>query len=129
MLKLMRKNQKGFTLIEVMLVVLIIGIIAVIALPKLLVTINQARNKSCLSNQQAIRTAIEQNWWEEGAYPEATTVAELITELETEGHLPATSTVSATCPGGGTYTYTAADGSFVCSIHLDLTTDVAPPAP
>lgn len=115
-----RKDQKGFTLIEVMLVVIIIGIIAIIALPKLLVTKVTASKKSCISNQQAIRTALEQYEFETGAYPAVGADGGLaVDELVAEGYVRDSGDttgvhLSRVCPAGATYTYVAATGSFIC---------------
>ena len=107
-------------MLEVMLVVIIIGIIAVIALPKLLVTKGEAENASCNSNLQALRTANEQCKWSTGSYGAGgtpATVPNLIADLTTKGYLPADSTASGECPGTGAYTYVEATGSITCSVH------------
>jgi len=108
----LRKNEKGFTLIEVMLVVIIIGIIAIIALPKLLVTKKTAAEKSCLSNIQALRTAVEQHKWDTGTYSVETSASDLVDDL-TPTYLPANSTISGLCPGDGILTYDGA-GTVSC---------------
>ena len=130
----LRKNEKGFTLIEVMLVVIIIGIIAISALPKLLVTKKTAEEKSCLSNLQALGTAIEQYKWDytTGLYPDGTSgsVPTLVGTLTTDGYLPPDSTVSTVCPsddssGSAYYSYvdddddptTTDDGNVYCTEH------------
>jgi general secretion pathway protein G len=64
------RNQKGFTLLEIMLVVLIIGIIALLALPRLLVTRRIAQEQVCLGDQSAIRTHLEAYKWDWGTYPD-----------------------------------------------------------
>ena len=69
------RNQKGFTLLEIMLVVLIIGIIALLALPRLLVTRRIAQEQTCLGDQSAIRTHLEAYKWDWGTYPNETGVA------------------------------------------------------
>ena len=129
MKRLFKKDEKGFTLIEVMLVVIIIGIIAVIALPRLLVTKDTAEEKSCLSNIQAIGTAVEQFKWKEGHFPNTTddtemtdtTMPTLIGCLTTRGYLPADSTISGVCPSEddatANYTYVEGTGEIYCTEH------------
>jgi prepilin-type N-terminal cleavage/methylation domain-containing protein len=49
MLKTKLKNQKGFTLIEIIAVLVILGILAAIAVPKYLDMAEEARNKAALA--------------------------------------------------------------------------------
>jgi type IV pilus assembly protein PilA len=53
------KNQKGFTLIELMIVVAIIGILAAIAIPNFLSYQKKAKTSEAKTNLGAIRTSEE----------------------------------------------------------------------
>jgi len=57
--KMLRKNQKGFTLIELMIVVAIIGILAAIAIPNFRNYQMKAKTAEAKTNIGAIRTSQE----------------------------------------------------------------------
>ncbi len=55
----MLNNEKGFTLIELMVVVLIIGILVAIAVPVFVNTSNNAKTRSCQANLRTIDGTIQ----------------------------------------------------------------------
>ncbi len=62
-----RKNAKGFTLVEIMIVVAIIGLLAAIAVPNFVQARQTARTNSCINNMRLIESAKEQWALETGA--------------------------------------------------------------
>jgi prepilin-type N-terminal cleavage/methylation domain-containing protein len=96
-------KDEGFTLIELMVVVLIIGILVAIAIPVFNSAKANAQKKSCYANQRTIDGASNTFQAEYNLVP--TTVQQLVTNDYLKS-LPK-------CPGGGAAYTLAADGSVV----------------
>lgn len=58
---MMRRDQKGFTLIEVVLIIVVLGIIAAVAIPRMGDLAESSRKSATLSELQAIKKAIVGN--------------------------------------------------------------------
>lgn len=92
-------DRKGFTLVEIMIVVAIIGLLAAIAIPNFVKARTTARLNTCRNNQRIISSAIEQ--W---ALDENKAETDLVTGLEWKTYIKGA--VVPTCPAGGAvYTY------------------------
>src|SRR3954468_18464129 len=64
------KQSKGFTLIELMIVVAIIGILAAVAIPKFADLVTKSKEASVKANLGAVRSALSIYYGDsEGSYP------------------------------------------------------------
>lgn len=59
--------KKGFTLLEVLIVVIIIGILAAIALPQYTTTLEKSKSAEAATNVGSIRAALDRYWYQNGA--------------------------------------------------------------
>lgn len=92
------KFLRGFTLIEILFVVIIIAVLASITLIRIATTSGQAKANACKANQAIINTQIEQYMLDTGSYPadaDAFTALLANTTYFPDG--------PPTCPEGGTY--------------------------
>ncbi|MCL4283539.1 MAG: prepilin-type N-terminal cleavage/methylation domain-containing protein [Fimbriimonadaceae bacterium] len=113
-------RKRGFTLVEIMIVVLIIGIILSIAVPQWIRARERSQARACVSNLRQIESAKEQHAMEnnlpEGAPCAMADIWPIYIKLSTEPD----------CPSGGVYTVGAIGERPTCSIAAGLYPHVLP---
>jgi prepilin-type N-terminal cleavage/methylation domain-containing protein len=103
-----KQARHGFTLVEIMIVVLIIGILLSIAVPNFTKARTTTRNKSCIANLRQIDNAKEE-WAMDNK--KNTGDAVLSTDIA-----PSFIKSFPSCPGGGTYTMGAVGTNPTCTV-------------
>jgi len=65
------RNQSGFTLIEMLIVVIVLGVLAMIIIPQISVSTDEAKLSTLQRNLGSLRGVIEHYYHQHGAYPGA----------------------------------------------------------
>ena len=115
--RFVKKARRAFTLVEIMIVVLIIGILLAIAIPNFIRARETSRAKSCQSNLQHIDSAKEQ-WAMDNK--KTATDAPGSTDLA-----PNYLKTYPTCPSNGTYTIGNVGTVPTCTIGTNAAGDAS----
>ncbi|HTV63602.1 MAG TPA: type II secretion system protein [Verrucomicrobiae bacterium] len=120
MKKAKQGRKAGFTLVEIMIVVAIIGLLAAIAIPNFIRARAKSQQNACINNLRQIDAAINE-WALENGQTTGAAVASVATvsayiKLNSNSSVPG-------CPAGGTYTTTSVGAFPQVSCSLSTLTD------
>ncbi len=68
-MRVIRRRKAAFTLVEILAVVVVLGILAAVVVPRVLVSSATAKTNSCLQNKASINTAVERWYFDKGSWP------------------------------------------------------------
>jgi general secretion pathway protein G len=82
-----RSNQDGFTLIEIMVVVLILGLLATLVVQNLRGATDKAKRVKAQADIQAIKTGLDRYYLDVGSYPTTDQGLQALITPPTTGHV------------------------------------------
>jgi prepilin-type N-terminal cleavage/methylation domain-containing protein len=114
-MKIQSSRRSGFTLVEIMIVVAIIGLLAAIAIPNFVKARTTAQTNACIANLKQIQGAVEQWALENKKGPTSAVTPADISGGADKFIRPLINT-DLVCPAGGTYSVTTVSNAPSCSV-------------
>ena len=109
----MRKGAEGFTLVEMLITVAVVGVLVAVGIPVYTHYISSSHSAACAHNRAALQSSVTVALLDDRSL----TAAELTEIIVADG-----ANVSAVCPDGGTYSVAEDENgnmNVVCSVHSE----------
>lgn len=116
------KKQSGFTLVEIMIVVAIIGLLAAIAIPSFMKARTTSQAKACVNNLRQIESGKEQ-WALAAGLSNGTPASTVAAMSNVNAYIKLQGTNVPGCPASGTYDYTNVGVNATCTISSNRNVD------
>jgi general secretion pathway protein G len=87
-MKRRRNNQEGFTLIEIMVVILILGLLATIVVQSLRGATDKAKRVKAQADIAEIKTGLDRYYLDSGSYPTSDQGLTALMSQPSSGHIP-----------------------------------------
>ena len=81
-------NDRGFTLIELMVVIVILGILAGLIIPRIMSRPDEARQSKAMIQIESLETALKLYKLDNGSYPSTEQGLQALVEAPSVGNLP-----------------------------------------
>jgi len=107
-----KRKRDAFTLIELVVVIVILGILAAVAIPKYMDISDKAEEAACEAKRGVIRSACSMYYASKAVNGQTPAFPSTYNDTS----LYADETVP-TCPTGGTYTYDSTKNTVTCDEH------------
>ena len=112
-------NKSGFTLLEIIIVIIIVGVLASLALPRFFSTVEFSRSTEALASISSLRQSVERCFLANGGTYVGCTIGSI--DLDNPGNSPGAHFSYSIAPNGAVgYTITATRNTFEGGTNGDL---------
>ena len=127
------RNEKGFTLVELLAVIVILAVIALIATPIILGLINESRQKAAADSAWGTIKAVELAYARTESAPTSVTVTWASGEISTTDSVSSLVTLNGQKPTSGSVTVNSTGtttisnlkfGNYTCNFKTNSTTEI-----